>query len=539
MRSGVVFVIGCLQVEILFKAKTKKRLRSLKTPKHMQVSLQYAVKGSYRGEHILAYLRRWLDEWTPARQAANDWRILMLDVAKSHVDEAVMDLAASRGYICLFHYGCTTGIAQVNDTDCHAEYSRVYISLEEIKFAHQQLLDPGNISRTLQDVLDDACSAWASVDHRQGLQGHKRVGLTNNLDGSEDHYITREALTFWRLADMAEERRKAIQEVNDRIESGDLRSFSEDWRRLIVNPEDCGVVEEEGAELEGELVAGELHYEEDQQVAEDQAADLAAFDENAAEPKASVVAALPGDDPAEVEDASGAVRRLSQLKRLRSLAMSARVPSAAFAVCREVDLLERGLGAGSDNEKRKVNAVLRREMDKRFSAEAEKVKVSQKRAMQTKRALAKVKAAQLQASVKKKLEEAEKAATAKAVEALPKTVSVATAGAAGAVGKKNRAEALERLRLRSPKLPLEKDVRWCKLQDEYCERLPKSCHGPVGTFFVNKLNKILKRLGTHYKGTTVYNEKAKKDHGDAKAFERFFDEMDTMVPKPVLVAVLS
>ena len=101
-----------LPLEILFKARSEKRTRNLKATPGLKVSIAWAAKGSYRLENILAYLRRWLPEWSPERAEARDYRILMLDVAKSHCDPADTDIAWSRGYITLYHYGCTTGVAQ-------------------------------------------------------------------------------------------------------------------------------------------------------------------------------------------------------------------------------------------------------------------------------------------------------------------------------------------------------------------------------------------------------------------------------------------
>ncbi len=64
----------------------------------------------------MKFLETWLDPWTEERAAANDYRILYCDVAKSHVGDAPLEFAWSRGYMMLYHYGNTTGVAQVNDT---------------------------------------------------------------------------------------------------------------------------------------------------------------------------------------------------------------------------------------------------------------------------------------------------------------------------------------------------------------------------------------------------------------------------------------
>ena len=87
----------------------------------MSVSVTWAPKGSYRHDDILGYIQRWCEEWTEARAAANDYRIMMLDVARSHIGKDIVDELWSRGYLCLYHYGGITGVFQVNVTDNHAQ----------------------------------------------------------------------------------------------------------------------------------------------------------------------------------------------------------------------------------------------------------------------------------------------------------------------------------------------------------------------------------------------------------------------------------
>ena len=89
---------GNLPLELMCKGKTARRLASVRTPPDMRVSTSWSEKGSYRQEHLLAYLTRWLEPWTEVRARANDWRILMMDVAKSHLGEEVVALCHSRGY---------------------------------------------------------------------------------------------------------------------------------------------------------------------------------------------------------------------------------------------------------------------------------------------------------------------------------------------------------------------------------------------------------------------------------------------------------
>ena len=522
----------------MFKAKSNRRFKNVVCPIGVNLTLQWAEKGSYRMDNLKSYLERWLDPWTPERAAAFDWRILLLDVAASHVDASVVDLCHSRGYVCLYHYGCTTAVCQVNDTDLHAALSQLYMRLEEMKFALQQQLDPGNISRTCQDVVDDVVAAWRLVDHRQGVLGHWRVGISNALDGSEDSAITREALEFWREADMHAVRAQAIAEVNSLVDAEDIKSFDE-WRRLVRHPDDTGIVTEEGAELEGEMEAGEAAWEDEHEKKAMEQVDEAAFEAVEAEPVGPVVQAQPGDDAASVVEATAAVKRLALLKRLRSLAIESRVPSAAFSVAREVDQLERGIHAGGSTKRRKVNHVLRREMDKQFAEEHSKVRAAQTRAIQVRRDAAKVKEAKARAKAA-----AEKAkADAKELEAklaeLPKTISADDAAQPGAKGIKARSDALERVMCRAPELPLELKVEWPAIRDKFAEYVPKQFKWPggggekaAGVDFVRSINIVLEQLGVHYKGRTLWN-KPGSTKGDPEAFTNLVRRMQDVTRHPV------
>ena len=59
----------------------------------------------------------------------------------------------------------------------------LFIDLEQTAFNNQQMDDPGNIGRSLQHVLDDACAAWRCCDHRKGVKGSREApaGLLSAL----------------------------------------------------------------------------------------------------------------------------------------------------------------------------------------------------------------------------------------------------------------------------------------------------------------------------------------------------------------------
>ena len=111
----------------------------------------------------------------------------MMDSYAAHLTQKVNDTAWSRGYIALYHYGCTTALAQVNDTHLHAPLSKIYQDLEtECFLRRQDEHGSKDIGRSVQEVVDDVCETWRRVPHDMCARGHLNVGLTNNLDGTQD-----------------------------------------------------------------------------------------------------------------------------------------------------------------------------------------------------------------------------------------------------------------------------------------------------------------------------------------------------------------
>ena len=111
----------------------------------------------------------------------------MMDSYAAHLTQKVNDTAWSRGYIALYHYGCTTALAQVNDTHLHAPLSKIYQDLEtECFLRRQDEHGSKDIGRSVQEIVDDVCETWRRVPHDMCARGHLNVGLTNNLDGTQD-----------------------------------------------------------------------------------------------------------------------------------------------------------------------------------------------------------------------------------------------------------------------------------------------------------------------------------------------------------------
>ena len=107
-------------------------------------------KGSYRQEHVLAYMRLHLVPMAPGR----DWRILMCDVCSAHVDGEVRAEALKHGYVLVHHGGGCTGVLQCNDLTC---VSAGYQELEQHDMLERSRLQTSLCARRdREDCIRDA-----------------------------------------------------------------------------------------------------------------------------------------------------------------------------------------------------------------------------------------------------------------------------------------------------------------------------------------------------------------------------------------------
>ena len=526
---------SAMPLELLCKAKSKRRTAGLRPRAGMRTSIQWAEKGSYRTENILAFLEKWLDPWNEMRERTQDWRILMLDVAKSHTGDEIVRFAHTRGYVTLYHYGCTTGIAQVNGTDCHGDLSRIYIELEMESFRVQQMYDPGDISRSLQLVLHDVEQAWCSVPHNRGVRGHKFNGLTNRLDGSEDHLISREAKNFWQEMGMPEARANALREVDELIDKGEIATFVE-WQKLVRHPVNPGVAELEGEEFEGELQPDEKPWLTE--------ADVLCIEEDEAGRFEHAVAeyVAPPEDLEALRLQSQSVNRLAQLKSLRANSLEAGAPSAAVLISREIKQVERGLHGGGKPERQAATLMLRDHMDRLVHKQRTHVRAAQKRSRKLRLSAHKLKLRSTRAKRAKQAAAKKKAAYKKKVDTLPLNFSAEATGKPGTAGRNERQLCLERLKIRSPPLTFQDEFNWLLVRNAYtdatvfrkAQKLTKSAN--VGPEFIQEVNHVLKKLGEHYSGPTRYNEGGRTG-GSATAFVELFKRMQSAsMPRAAIVA---
>ena len=546
-----------LPIEIMKKANSDRTLKGIRLPKDMSASVTWAPKGSYRHDDILGYIRRWCEEWTEARAAANDYRIFMLDVARSHIGKDIVDELWSRGYLCLYHYGGITGVIQVNDTDNHGQFEREYLLFEEAAFARRQNIDKSDISRDFSEVVDDAIATWKTIDHVQCARGYKYTGLTVALpedgeeEGPEDAWICRAAKKVWDACNMPKLRRQALDEVNkaldDAVAAEETLSMSL-WRSLIQPPaEPIGPgVMPEGFEFEGELLPGENPWLEpsDHILSQLDAAEDAAVDPDAAcidlgeefDPDDPLVKAVESEEPAVVEEATLVAREVAKCERLRAWAVSMKLPFAARdAVAKKMKILKKN-NPKNATPQMKAQLLLRRHLRDLLEKEHASMEKRREAHREHKERLAKLKAADLEKKALAKLVKEKKDADAKLLEKIPRNYSAQDFGQGiknplSKPHQTNRQNALERIKLRAPKLPAVIEVQWVKIRNNYCRQMALFYKDYVGGMFVREINQLVKDMGKYLEHPDPKVPKSKKETGDPKAFENFVEKMRTQWPE--------
>ena len=108
-------------------------------------------------------------------------------------------------------------------------------------------------------------------------------------------------------------------------------------------------------------------------------------------------------------------------------------------------------------------------------------------------------------------------------------------GKAGKAGIAARSQALERLKLHSPKLAFEREALWTELRNAYAAHIPlhlkhKGGAMAMGAHFVKEVRDVLKKLGEHYAGRSEW----KHLPGDPNAFKEFYKAMKASLPKGTL-----
>ena len=276
-RSRISWMTGCVSdvvragrpipLEQLFKATSGKRiLKELEVPDAKRYTLQTSPSGSYRVEHVMRFLERHLLPWSEERAKLKDYRILSLDAYACHKDSAIEKLAWDRGYVYasgVMVPGGATGVVQGPDTDLHAWVESELIAMQDLEQTAKLIARPHKTpSSSRQDMVNYATTIWEAADHSNAARSFKRNGLSNSLDGDEDHLISRSARELWIELGMSAVRDVVRAEVEAAI-AGLEAPRPEDVFALITSYDSlaCGDGEfVEGQELEVPLQDGECPY---------------------------------------------------------------------------------------------------------------------------------------------------------------------------------------------------------------------------------------------------------------------------------------
>ena len=210
--------------------------------------VQWAPKGSYRLQHVLAYLR-WaiIDKHaipeqpqavsdpdassggSGAAQAPAKERhlVVVLDWFAPHLNERVDELLRGAGAGCLRIGGGLTGDVQVPDTHRHGPLTSAYRALETRDAQVQLKLRPSKLpSFSRQAVFNRSKQAWSQTS--AGADGRMewiQNACLNDLRGSEDGLIQRDLLGLWMHIGMPNIREQLREEIQSEVQAVRLHSF--------------------------------------------------------------------------------------------------------------------------------------------------------------------------------------------------------------------------------------------------------------------------------------------------------------------------
>jgi hypothetical protein len=374
-------------------------------------------------------------------------------------------------------------------------------------------------------VVDDVAATWVVLDHSAGVKGHKRTGLSNALNGSEDHLLTREAGQFWHSLGMSALRDIAVEQVEAQHRAGKL-SWTQEVIASLREPFPNGIAGEmrEGQEIDGDLSDGEDPWDsevEDDLVTDDEAS---AVVKPSGECSATAVVPIEGDTPQEIDSAERFAKRLGILESLKSSASTASMPQVAWHVNREMIRLHKSHHIGSEEAAppRVLQAFLRRKRE----AEQEVIVASRKVSAKKRKAAAVIKLIAKKALLAKEASKAKKVKVAVALALLPKKFLAGDLGqghkeGGSAVHRANRVSMLNRLKLRCPPLDPEWEARWDVFAVRHVRRTGTDHKGAIGVFALTEARDVMEALGKHLRDESGKDLSGGDGEGEPRAFVRF------------------
>ena len=246
-------------VEICFKLKTDRCLNQIVIPPGVPISLNNSKSGSYDLETTLRYMDRWIPQWTDARAAIHDYRLIHLDDFAVHNMEIIKDFLWKRGYLKnKIGGGCTYAMCGC-DTDLHADLQMSYMEMDMEWAAEECKLRPWAIpTKTRQSFVDDWIVIWDNFPHaRRGKKSFQTNGLGArppdrivHADGSWEVPLT--GPDDWRIGGndakclfeenrMPERRKRKLEEIYTDFDAGKItkwehvRNYQQDHSDRLPN----------------------------------------------------------------------------------------------------------------------------------------------------------------------------------------------------------------------------------------------------------------------------------------------------------------
>jgi hypothetical protein len=357
--------------------------------------------------------------------------------------------------------------------------------------------------------------------------------LTNALDGTEDHFLTREAGRFWGSLGMSGLRDSAVKDVQELHRAGKLA-----WTLEVIEslrepfPDGNAGTLVEGQEIDGDLSDAEKPWDSEQEDLSDIEDDMASA--LVAVPETSVLASS-ADTAEELDQAERFVKRLRTLESLKGVADQASMPQVAWHVNREIVRLHKAHHVGSEDTapSMALQSFLRRKRE----SEREGLLAARKVARKKKQVAASIKAAAKRVRLAKEAKKAKAAKIKKDLSQLPMQFKAGELGQGHKTGgtalhRANRVALLERLKCRSPPLDADWEPEWGSFALGYSAYVGKTYLGAVGVFILNEVDQVMKDLGKYLRDNKGKDVSGVAGPGDAKALGRFVRKNWKKLPKP-------
>ena len=152
------------------------------------------TEGNVKWSSWTSSVLTWIHPWTISSRLGSYFRDLLYLLKNVKLPTQQKQ---ARGHVPLKLGGGSTPFVAVLDTHAHWSYEAAYKDAEVHDSAAQ--LRRGSVlpCTSRQTVLSRAVDSWRQVQHDRVSEGWVAAGITNALDGSQDHQVSRVVLPFW------------------------------------------------------------------------------------------------------------------------------------------------------------------------------------------------------------------------------------------------------------------------------------------------------------------------------------------------------